>query len=204
MMSASVAHAPLNVKYSRTGQANFQRTNPEQIAQMTTPQNLQQQIQQMHAGRPEHQASAGLSHISSTQPQHEISEVPSFLEFHDPDTYLGGMSSGLGAGTDFGSLDPAGRHSRTNTTGLLSQQLPSGQPEPLETDDHFSKLRQHRIKRLQSAGRYAQGAKRSAKTGGGATYLGAAQAVSRKTKKDDMLDCRNLVKEEAAERSLQL
>ena len=74
----------------------------------------------MHTGKPDQQISAGMSHVSSTQPQHEISEVPSFLEFHD-DTYLGGMSSGLGAGTDFGSLDHTHKQSLTNnTTGLLS------------------------------------------------------------------------------------
>ena len=85
---------------------------------MTSPQNLTKQIQQMHAARPEQQVS-GPSNVSSTHPQHEISEVPSFLEFHD-DGYLGGMSSGLGGATDFGSLDQAHKQSLNNTTGLLS------------------------------------------------------------------------------------
>ena len=110
---------------------------------MAATPSLQQQIQSMHAGRPDQQLSAGLTtNMSGTQPQHEISEVPSFLEFHDPDTYLGGMSSGLGAGGGFGNPDPAGKHGRnTATTGLLTQQIPTGQLEPLETDDHFAKLR---------------------------------------------------------------
>ena len=81
----------------------------------------------------------------------------------------------MGQGPEFGSLDNALKQHLNNTAGnLLSQQLHAVQQDPLETDEHFSKLRQHRLHRLQSANRYSHGAKRPGKSSGTNMYLGPA------------------------------